>query len=294
MAISVPVPMAMPRSAAASAGASLMPSPSMPTTPAATAEPGDCFCLAFRRDAAAGLVDPGLAAGLGGNRFRSPGQQHGTDAHPVRGRDRGRPLGAQRVGDREQAEQPAAVGHVDGRLAEPFPRAPEITRCADSIPCSASRRSLPMRISRPATVPTTPRPVWLRKSLTGRRGSARWSAAARMARARGCSLACWTAAASWNSSASVPRRVSVADQRGLAGGEGPRLVEDHASCVWARSREATSLIRMPARAAAPVPAMMAVGVARPSAQGQAITSTDTAATSAVSQSAARARPSRAR
>ena len=34
---------------------------------------------------------------------------------------------------------------------------------------------------------------------------------------------------------------------------------------------------MPARAAAPVPAMIAVGVARPSAQGQAITSTDTAA-----------------
>ena len=35
-------------------------------------------------------------------------------------------------------------------------------------------------------------------------------------------------------------------------------------------------MRMPKRAATPVPAMMAAGVAKPSAQGQAITSTDTA------------------
>ena len=39
----------------------------------------------------------------------------------------------------------------------------------------------------------------------------------------------------------------------------------------ARSRDSTSLIRMPERAAAPVPVMIAVGVARPSAHGQAIT-----------------------
>jgi len=41
---------------------------------------------------------------------------------------------------------------------------------------------------------------------------------------------------------------------------------------------------MPRRAATPVPAMIAVGVARPSAQGQAITSTATALISACSQS----------
>mmetsp|Transcript_61822 Transcript_61822/g.146361 ORF Transcript_61822/g.146361 Transcript_61822/m.146361 type:complete len:238 (-) Transcript_61822:323-1036(-) len=43
-------------------------------------------------------------------------------------------------------------------------------------------------------------------------------------------------------------------------------------------------MRMPCRAATPVPAMMAVGVARPRAQGQAMTSTATALMSACSQS----------
>jgi hypothetical protein len=42
---------------------------------------------------------------------------------------------------------------------------------------------------------------------------------------------------------------------------------------------------MPRRAATPVPAMMAVGVARPNAQGQAITSTATALISACSSPA---------
>ena len=37
-----------------------------------------------------------------------------------------------------------------------------------------------------------------------------------------------------------------------------------------------SFIKIPKRAATPVPAIMAAGVARPSAQGQAMTSTDTA------------------
>ncbi len=46
-----------------------------------------------------------------------------------------------------------------------------------------------------------------------------------------------------------------------------------------------SLIRMPWRAATPVPAMIAAGVARPRAQGQAMTSTATALISAVSSGA---------
>ena len=50
--------------------------------------------------------------------------------------------------------------------------------------------------------------------------------------------------------------------------------------AWALSRAAASRIRMPRRAAAPVPAMMAAGVAKPSAQGQAMTSTETAFSSA--------------
>ena len=50
----------------------------------------------------------------------------------------------------------------------------------------------------------------------------------------------------------------------------------------ASSSASASLIRMPWRAATPVPAISVVGVARPSAQGQAITSTATAWISAAS------------
>ncbi len=56
----------------------------------------------------------------------------------------------------------------------------------------------------------------------------------------------------------------------------PVLSNATAVTAWARSSASASLIRMPCRAAAPVPTMMAVGVASPSAQGQAITITDTA------------------
>ncbi|MCY1519778.1 hypothetical protein D9M68_545400 [compost metagenome] len=62
----------------------------------------------------------------------------------------------------------------------------------------------------------------------------------------------------------------------------PVLSKATALTAWATSSASASLIRMPWRAATPVPAMIAVGVARPRAQGQAITSTATALISAVS------------
>ena len=52
------------------------------------------------------------------------------------------------------------------------------------------------------------------------------------------------------------------------------------SVLSSSSRAEASLTRMPRRAPRPIPTMMAVGVASPSAQGQAMTSTDTAHTSA--------------
>ena len=59
--------------------------------------------------------------------------------------------------------------------------------------------------------------------------------------------------------------------------------------TWVRSfdcsRDSISLTRMPARAATPAPVTMAVGVARPKAQGQAMTRTETALINAVSRPA---------
>ena len=56
----------------------------------------------------------------------------------------------------------------------------------------------------------------------------------------------------------------------------PVLSKATTRTACASSSASASLIRMPWRAATPVPTMIAVGVARPSAQGQAITSTATA------------------
>jgi hypothetical protein len=75
---------------------------------------------------------------------------------------------------------------------------------------------------------------------------------------------------------SSPSAASAATRRGRPSVSVPVLSKATTSMRCASSSASASLIRMPWRAATPVPAMMAVGVARPSAQGQAMTSTATA------------------
>ena len=111
----------------------------------------------------------------------------------------------------------------------------------------------------------------------------RLAAASTTARASGCSLpACTAATAASAASASVPGAGSKAVRRGRPSVSVPVLSKATVSTWWAISSASASLIRMPCFAATPVPAMMAVGVASPSAQGQAITSTATARMMAVS------------
>ena len=71
-------------------------------------------------------------------------------------------------------------------------------------------------------------------------------------------------------------RGSIRSSRGRPAVSVPVLSKATTSIACARSSASASRMRMPRRAAAPLPAMMAVGVARPSAQGQAMTSTATA------------------
>ena len=63
----------------------------------------------------------------------------------------------------------------------------------------------------------------------------------------------------------------------------PVLSSTTTSTLWAVSSASADLIRMPPAAPRPVPTMIAVGVARPSAHGQETTSTDTAMVSANSK-----------
>ena len=111
-------------------------------------------------------------------------------------------------------------------------------------------------------------------------------ASATTAWASGCSLAlCRLAAAASSAASSWPAAATKATSRGRPTVSVPVLSNATVSTRWASSSAWASLIRMPCFAATPVPAMMAAGVASPSAQGQAITSTATAWISAVSSPA---------
>ncbi len=101
----------------------------------------------------------------------------------------------------------------------------------------------------------------------------------------GCSLPACTAAAIASKKVSSPSKLRISATTGLPSVNVPVLSKTTVSISLARSSVAISRIKIPALAPAPVPATNAVGVASPSAQGQAITSTEMAATSAVSPEA---------
>ena len=105
-----------------------------------------------------------------------------------------------------------------------------------------------------------------------------------IASARGCSLPLSRLAARWSSSASlVPRSrrpVTTAESTGLPRVSVPVLSTTKVSTFSMRSSASAFFTSTPARAPRPMPTMMAMGVARPSAHGHAMMSTDTALTSA--------------
>ena len=73
---------------------------------------------------------------------------------------------------------------------------------------------------------------------------------------------------------------ATADRVGLPSVNVPVLSITSVSTFSSRSSASALRIRMPAAAPRPTPTMIDIGVARPSAQGQAMISTETAATSA--------------
>ncbi len=104
---------------------------------------------------------------------------------------------------------------------------------------------------------------------------------ARSPAARGCSLPCLERGGKAKHLV-IGEAVGRLDagQRGLALGQGSGLVDDEVSTEASRSSAAALRTSTPACAPRPVATMMEIGVASPSAQGQAMMSTLTAATSA--------------
>ena len=285
MATSAPVPIAMPTSAAASAGASLMPSPTI-----ATMRPSACS----RATAAA------LSAGRTSARTRSAGM-------PTCARDRPRPSAAvaghepdiealacssatasaalrlERVGRRgdSRADGPSAATQAGVSPARrPGRRRPGARRRRRRARAAGERsRRGPVRpVDRGLDADARRSPRSRRRAGTRARLA---RARARIAAPSGCSLPFSTAPA--RSSSSSGADAGCGDDpadRGRPTVSVPVLSSTTVSTRWAVSSASPPRMRMPASAPRPVPTMIAVGVARPIAHGQAMTTTAMNAVSA--------------
>ena len=150
-----------------------------------------------------------------------------------------------------------------------------------SRPSSAISLALPRATDWPSTTPLTPMPVTASKSVASARDTPRSSAPATMASASGCSEPRSRLAARRNTSASsCPSSGSTATSFGLPSVRVPVLSTISVSTLAKPSSASAFLISTPACAPRPVAVMIDIGVASPSAQGQAMISTATAETSA--------------
>ena len=181
--------------------------------------------------------------------------------------------GLDRIGDGEHAGQPARRR----RRRSPWRRPG-----ADPRPLCEQRRDVDAvlgqelgvaerRSAGPRPCRARPCPTGESKSLTGAVAMPRGSAAATMASASGCSLARSTLAARRSSSrSSKPGAGTIAVTAGLPSVSVPVLSTTSVSTFSMRSSASAFLISTPACAPRPTPTMIDIGVARPSAQGQAM------------------------
>ena len=144
-----------------------------------------------------------------------------------------------------------------------------------TMPSCSMSRALPTNSECSSTLPAIPNPGRVRYSVTGCKESFCSPAQARMASASGCSD-CFSREAVQRISSSdvVLPQVTISVSTGCPWVMVPVLSSTTVSILWAVSSASADLMRMPFRAPVPVPTIMAVGVARPRAQGQEMTSTE--------------------
>ncbi len=284
MATSVPVPMAMPTWASARAGASLIPSPAMATIRPCAFSRRTTSTLSSGSTSASTWSMPSLARHGLGRRPVVAGEHH--DVESLR---------------REVARWPRAVRGLD-----------RVGHAQQARRLSSTSTKITVWPSRQSRSACSSRSVGMIVSLAMRAVADRHGAAVDLARhalardrlellrtsaevelprsarprprraASGCSLARSRLAASRSSSASLSSPVAHhRDQARLALGERAGLVDHQRVDLLQQLRAPRrSSISTPACAPRPMPTMIDIGVARPSAQGQAMISTATALTSA--------------
>ena len=232
MATSVPVPMAMPRSAWASAAASLTPSPTMATT-----RPSACrrrTTSTFWPGSTSAMTSsmPDLGGDGPGRAFVVPGQQHRAQAEPGELGDRLGAGGLDGVGDDQDPADGAVPADGDRRCDRPVRR-------GGGRPASVASRARRPLVGQPGRAPGddgVPVDDALHAEPLGR-GELRRPAAGprpgrgprrRSAAATGCSEASSTAPTSASSSSSRDSGGGDdVDQAHPAGGDGAGLVQHH-------------------------------------------------------------------
>ena len=189
-----------------------------------------------------------------------------------------------RVRHADQSRGPAVDRHEHDRLPVARAARPRArSEPAGSMPSSCKMREIADRDACPVDTPLTPLPVD-RGEVFDRR-AARCRARARratMAAASGCSLTLLEARGEPQQRRFVDASARLdGDQRGLALGQRAGLVDDEGRRPSPGARAPRRCgSGHPASAPRPVPTMIDIGVARPSAHGQAMIRTATAFTSA--------------
>ncbi len=186
-----------------------------------------------------------------------------------------------RIGDGDDARELAVDGDEDrGRAVAAHPLGLCFERSRRDAELVAGTRRC--RARRGGARPCRWRPCRRGESKprTGASSILRSAAASTMARPSGCSLPRSTLAASRSISRSSPPVGDLAPRRPWAclRVKVPVLSTTSVSTASMRSSASAFLISTPSRAPRPTPTMIDIGVARPSAHGQAMISTVTAAT----------------
>ena len=160
-----------------------------------------------------------------------------------------------------------------------------------SISRAAIILALPSKTRPSAASAAIPCPGTASNETIGGSASPRALASPTMASPSGCSEPCSAAAASANNSSAVtPATGTTSVTTGLPTVSVPVLSRTTIFTRWSRSSASALRMRTPSCAPLPVPTMMAVGVANPMAQGQAMTRTPTAFVSAWTKAGAGPQP----
>ena len=274
MATSVPAPMATPVSAAVSAGASFMPSPTIATLPSFCSSRMTC-CLPSGSTPAMVSSTPACAPMAAAVRLLSPVSM--TTLMPS--------FSSSAIASAESRFTVSATAITPSSL-------PSSAKKSGVLPCSESASAarlalsgtetaeliylaLPPNRGLPMYFAVRPLPLTAEKSATSEAETPRSSPSATIALASGCSLFRSSEKAFSMSSASVtPSAGTISVTFGSPVVMVPVLSSATIFVLPADSSASPVLKSMPFLAPRPLPTIIATGVARPSAQGHDMTSTE--------------------